>query len=93
MPERTADAVRAVIDRWVELLAAERFEDALALLAARPESALSTAWTSELPAAVIKNDGFVELHPSSRTLRVTPIATAVGDGPRFEVEWYAEPTL
>jgi hypothetical protein len=88
VPERTDEAVRAVIERWVGLLAEDRFEEALGMLAPLP----SKAWTPELLATVIRNYGFVEPHPSGRTFRVTPIATAVGNGPRFEVSWYPQPT-
>ncbi len=92
VPERTAEAVRDVIERWVGLLVDERFDEALALLATRPESPLETTWTPELLATVIRNYGFLDPHPSGATFRVTSIASANGEGPRFDATWYERPT-
>lgn len=80
--ERTNDAVRSIIENWVRLLAELRFHDAMAMLAP------SKDWTAELLAAVIRNYGFIEPLASGRTFAVTPIESAVGAGPRFEVTWF-----
>jgi hypothetical protein len=80
--ERTNDAVRSAIERWVRLLGDLRFYDAMAMLAP------SKDWTAELLATVIRNYGFIEPLASGRTFAVTPIESAVGEGPRFEVTWF-----
>jgi hypothetical protein len=53
--------------------------------------ATNTAWTPELLAAVIQNYGSVESRDDGKTFAVTPIATAVGAGPRFDVTWFEKP--
>jgi hypothetical protein len=88
VPERTPEAVRDVIERWVALLVEERFEEALGLLA----PSRTQTWTPELLATVIRNYGFIEPHPSGATFRFTPIASATGDGPRFDATWFERPT-
>jgi hypothetical protein len=82
---RTDAAVLALIERWVALLVEERFEDAMAMLGP------SATWTPELLATVIRNYGSVEPRDDGRRFAVTPISTAVGEGPRFEVMWLDRP--
>jgi hypothetical protein len=50
-----------------------------------------TGWTPELLARVIGNYGSVESRDDGKVFAVTPSATAVGAGPRFEVTWYGKP--
>jgi hypothetical protein len=45
----------------------------------------------EVLATVIQNYGFIEPREDGETFSVTPIATATGDGPRFEVSWFDKP--
>ena len=71
----------ALVERWVELLAADRFDDALALLAPRPD------WTVKLLKTVIGNYGFIEPRGDGKTFTVSPIAAAKGDRPRAELVW------
>lgn len=85
LPARSNAAVRVVIERWVGLLVEERFDDAMATVGP------SGTWTPDLLARVIGNYGSVEPREDGRTFAVTPVATAVGDGPRFEVTWCDPP--
>lgn len=48
----------------------------------------SKHWTAELLATVIRNYGFIEPLASGRTFAVTPIESALGEGPRFDVTWF-----
>jgi hypothetical protein len=93
--ERTTEAVRAVVERWVGLLVERKYAKAITMLAAtRPlldPPATETWWTPELLATVIQNYGSVEPREDRKTSAVTPIATAAGDGPRFEVTWFENP--
>jgi hypothetical protein len=95
LSERTAEAVRVVVEQWVGLLVERKYAEALALLATRrplldPPST-ETGWTPELLAQVIQNCSLVQPREDRRTFAVTPIATAMGDGPRFEVTWFERP--
>ena len=72
----------SLIARWVDLLAHQRYREALALLAP------SKHWTPELLETVISNYGFVEPCPDGERFVVTPISEATGDGPRAEVTWF-----
>jgi len=95
LPERTADDVRAVIEAWVGLLVEKKYERAIAMLATlRPlldPPATETGWTPELLARVIQNYGLLEPREDDKTFSVTPIATTMGNGPRFEVTWFDKP--
>jgi hypothetical protein len=91
---RTAEAVRAVIETWVELLVEKKYEQALAMLTtSRPlldPLATETGWTPELLAKVIQNYGSVESRDDGQVFTVTS-ATAVCAGPRFDVTWFDKP--
>ena len=95
LSERTAEAVRVIVERWVGLLVGRKHEEALAMLASpRPlldAPSAETGWTPESLAQVIQNYGSVEPREDRKTSAVTPIATAAGDGPRFEVTWFENP--
>jgi hypothetical protein len=83
--DRTDDAVRSAVEQWVTLLADTRFADALAMLAP------SEQWKPELLATVVCNYGFVEPRGDGKTFTVTPLASATGVGPRFDVSWFDKP--
>ena len=86
LPDRTDKAVRSAIERWVGLLADQRFEEALAMLAR------SEQWTPELLVSVIGNYGSVEPRDGGRTFSVTaPAVTTAGGDARFEVTWLDPP--
>jgi hypothetical protein len=86
LPDRTDKAVRSAIERWVGLLADQRFEEALAMLAP------SEQWTPELLGTVIRNYGSVEPREDGRTFSVTaPAVTTEGGDARFEVTWLDPP--
>jgi hypothetical protein len=88
LPARTArtdGAVRTAIEHWVGILVEQKFDDAMATLGP------SGSWSAELLAQVIANYGSVEPREDGRTSTVTPIAAAVGAGPRFEVRWFNPP--
>jgi hypothetical protein len=86
LPERTDQAVRSAIERWVGLLVEQRFEEALAMLVP------SEQWTPELLGNVIRNYGFVEPREDGRRFSVTaPAATPEGGDSRFEVTWLERP--
>ncbi len=95
LSERTAEAVRVIVERWVGLLVGRKHEEALAMLASpRPlldAPSAETGWTPESLAQVIQNYGSVEPREDRTTFIVTPVATAMGDGPRFEVRWLEKP--
>ena len=71
LPRDASDAnILALVDDWVELLAEERYGEALELVAAR------SYWTVDLLRAVIQGYGIPEPHPSGRSFRVTSPRTA-----------------
>lgn len=86
LSSRTDGAVFAVIERWVGLLVARKYADALGMFT------VSEHWTPDLLRNVLRNYGFIEPHPKGTTFSVTPIGTAAGDGPRFSVTWFDKPT-
>ena len=79
---RSEAPVLALVERWVSLLVERRYEDALVLLVPNAD------WTAALLEKVIANYGFVEPRSDGRTFFVTPIASALGSGPRASVTWY-----
>jgi hypothetical protein len=82
---RSEAAVRAVIESWIALLVAGRTGEALALLVP------SERWTPELLDTVVRHYGFIEPRRDGKTFSVTPIASAVGGGSCFTVEWLSQP--
>lgn len=86
LPDRTDQAVRSVVERWVGLLVEERFDEAMEMLGP------SGTWTPELLAAVVRNYGSIEPRDDGRTFCVTaPTATKEGGDARFDVTWLDPP--
>jgi hypothetical protein len=82
LPDRTDQAVRSALERWVGLLVGQRFEEALAMLGP------SGTWTPQLLAKVVRHYGSVEPEEDRRTFSVTaPAVTTEGGDARFEVTW------
>jgi hypothetical protein len=80
--DRTDEAVRAVIDRWLVELCERNVDGALAMLVP------SKQWTPELLATVIRNYGSIDPFWDGRTFQVTAPESATGKGPRFNVTWF-----
>jgi hypothetical protein len=74
--EAANEEILAVVRTWVDLLAADRYEEAHAMLS--PDD----HWTPELMRTVVRHYGFVEPRSDGRTFSVTPIAQTVGGSPR-----------
>lgn len=75
------------VDEWVELLAQERYGEALATFGSREH------WTPELLRQVIRGYGFPEPHPSGTVFRVTSRRDAAGKQHYRQVDRWPDPNL
>jgi hypothetical protein len=86
-PTASDEELLAAIDQWVELVADEHYDDALAFLPARDY------WTPDLLSRVIRGYGLLEAHPSGTSFRVTsPTTAGPGSKTRYrQVDRWPEP--
>ena len=87
--EASSTEVREAIYRWIDLLVADRYEDAFEMMFRLP----TDEWTPDLMRTVVRNYGFIEPLRDGRTFRVTPRAEAVqrGEcGPSSDIDWFAD---
>ncbi len=85
--DATDDQIRDAIRQWIDLLAADRYEDAHEMMFRLPND----TWTPELMRAVVRHYGCSEPRRDGQTFRVTGRAEAVQkkSNPHYEdVEWW-----
>lgn len=70
--DATDDAILAAVREWVNLLAAERYQEAYDYL--HPGSAPD--WSPQLIQTLIHNYGSLDSHPSGTVFHVTPLENA-----------------
>jgi hypothetical protein len=83
--DATDTEIRDAIRQWIDLLAADRYEDAHAMLFRLPDD----EWTPDMTRTVVRHYGFIEPRSDGQTFRVTPRAEAVqraGCGQEEDVE-------
>jgi hypothetical protein len=81
--------IRDAIRQWIDLLAADRYEDAHEMLFRFPDD----EWTPDTMRTVVRHYGFIEPRPDGQTFRVTARAEAVQKrrrGPAEDVEWWED---
>jgi hypothetical protein len=78
--EATNEEILRAVRDWVDLLAADRYEEAREMMV--PDN----HWTPQLMRAVVRHYGFIEPRDDGRTFAVTPIAQTVGGRPRPQQE-------
>ena len=84
----TDETVLEGVKQWVELLAAERYDEAVQWLYYPPAAA---RWTPLLLKSLVTNYGLTDPRADGKTYRVTPLVTTksrVGGHPYQDVEWF-----
>jgi hypothetical protein len=85
--EASDDEIRDAIRQWIDLLVADRYEDAHEMLFRLPND----PWTPDLMRTVVRNYGFSEPRDDGQTFRVTARAEAIQKKrfpPSEDVEWW-----
>ncbi len=86
LPSR--EEVLPFVERWVELLAQDRYEEAVELV----EHPLGVNLTADMLRQVVANYGTLEPRRDGKVFRVTSLSTAVqGEGPNTQqrdVDWF-----
>jgi hypothetical protein len=86
--EATDDEFSDAICKWIDLLAADNFEEAHEMMYRLPDD----KWTPELMRTVVRNYGFIEPRKDGKVFSVTPISQAnqrTKHKPRRDLEWHA----
>jgi len=87
LPKEATDAdILAAVRYWVDLLAADRYEEAHAMML--PDG----RWTPDLMRTVVRHYGFIEPRRDGRTFTVSPISQAAGGRtkPCQDIERFAD---
>jgi hypothetical protein len=84
----TDEAILEGVRRWIDLLAAEQYDQAVRCL--YQPSDMGQTWTPSLLKSLITNYGFIEPRTDGKTYRVTsPSSTTLGRShPYQDVEWF-----
>ena|ERR1041385_820662 len=85
-PSATDEQIVAAVSDWVGLLAADRYEEACAVV----KHADDDHWTPDLMRSIIRNYGFLEARKDGKTFCVTHLdeRATKGNRRRPRVEWY-----
>ena len=82
----TDEQILDVIRSWVELLAQDRYDDALQML----RHSSTNEWSPELIKTVISNYGFIEPRQDANLFHVTSLKDNPSGESFEEVEWYGD---
>ena len=83
----TDTEIRNAIRSWIDLLAADRYEEAHAQLFRFSDD----EWMPDMMRTVVRHYGFIKPRDDGQTFRVTPRSEAVQKsrrGPHEDVEWF-----
>ncbi|MFN7140771.1 MAG: hypothetical protein ACK4UN_15650 [Limisphaerales bacterium] len=90
LPQSASDTeIRVAIRSWIDLLAADRYEEAHAQLLRFPDD----EWTPDMMRTVVRHYGFIEPRADGQTYRVTPRGEAVqkqSSAPNEDIEWFED---
>jgi hypothetical protein len=84
--QATNEQILEVIGAWVELLAQDRYEEAIQML----RHTSTSNWSPELIKTVISNYGFIEPRKDEKVFHVTSLKKNPAGNPFQEIEWYGD---